>query len=130
MVDWVAPTPVVSLVGFPARFEREKLAGVAASLPEAAGFSLPDPPERSLPETAAVAVNEPAVPFAVRSGELATPDAPVVAVASVPPSVKLAPALEVIAARARAAGAERECDRRPGNGVPPESSTLTCSGWG
>src|ERR1039458_9444371 len=70
VVDCVEPTPVVSLVGFPARFEREKLTAVAASLLEAAGFSLPDPPEGSLPETATVAVNDPAVLFAVKSGEL------------------------------------------------------------
>jgi hypothetical protein len=93
-VDCVEPTPGVSLVGLPARFEREKLTGVAASLPEAAEFSLPDPPEGSLPETAAVAVNDPAVLFAVSSGELATPDVSVVAVAWAPPPVKLAPALE------------------------------------
>ena len=67
----------------------------------------------SLPETAAVAVNDPAVLFAVRSGELATPVAPVVAVAWAPPPVKVAPALEevVVPHALEAAGAERERDR-------------------
>ncbi len=110
-VDCVEPTPVVSLAGLPARFEREKLTGVTVGDPAFGGAFIPAPP---LLETEAVAVNDPAVLFAVNSGELATPYASVVAVAWAPPPVKLAPALEevVVPHALSAAGAERERDRR------------------
>ncbi len=129
-VDCVEPTPGVSLAGLPARFEREKLTGVAASLPEGAEFSLPDPPEGSLPETAAVAVNDPAVLFAVNAGELATPLAPVVAVAWVPPPVKLALAAAAVPHALEAPEPSVNVTVVPATGLPSASSTLTCSGSG
>ena len=129
---WVEPTPVASLVGSPARFEREKLTGVAASAPETAEFSLPDPPEGSLSETVAVAVNDPAVLFAAKIGELATPDALVVAVAWVPPPAKFAPALEELLVPHALELLEPSVNVTvvPTTGLPLASSTRTCSGSG
>ena len=89
-------------------------------------------PAGSLPERAAVAVNDPAVPFAVSSGELATPPAPVVVLAWVPPPVKLAPALEELPVAHALEAPEPSVNVTvvPATGLPAESSTLTCSGLG
>ena len=66
---------VLTVGGRPARLASRKL---AAAL---------------LPVTVAVAVNVPAVAFASKRGEIATPDALVVSVACALPPTKLAPAL-------------------------------------
>jgi hypothetical protein len=121
----------VSETGLPARFDSEKLTDVAAPPADAPELSLADPPPASLPETAAVAVNNPAVAFAVKSGELATPLAPVVALASVAPPVNVAPALaELLAPHAPGPPeASANATVAPATGLPFASSTLTCSGW-
>jgi hypothetical protein len=127
IVDCVEPTPVVSLAGLPARFEREKLTGVTVGAPPLPALSFPPAPPL---ETAAVAVNDPAVLFAVKSGELATPFAPVVAVAWAPPPAKLALALELVPHVLAPPEPSVNVTVVPATGLPPASRTVTCSGWG
>src|SRR5580704_10796403 len=139
IVDWLAPTPTVSLAGSPARFARAKLAGVASSEPPEPEPPEPEPPEPALPEgpppaacaTLAPAAYEPAMLFALNSGDVATPLALVVALASAPAPMKLAPAPEA-AAHAPAPVLELSVNVTvaPATGLPSASSTFTRSGWG
>ena len=132
-VDCVAPTPGVSFAGLPARFEREKRAGVGA--PAAPAPPVPEPPEGSLPETAALAVNDPAVALAVNGGEVAMPLAPVLALACALPPTKLALAPELEAAAHPPEPPELpepsvKVTAAPATGAPRASSTLACSDCG
>ena len=114
-VDSVAAAPAVTASGVPARLSSWMLA-VAL-----------------LPVTAAVAVNVPAVVFASKRGEVAIPDALVVAVAWVLPPGKLAPALPEPVPPAPAdpppAAPSVKVTVWPCSGLPCPSSTLTSSGW-
>ena len=105
----------------------EKLTGVAAPLLEAAEASLPDPPVGSLPETPTVAVNDPAVVFAVNAGEVATPLASVVAVAWVLPSSKLALATALVPQAPPVAEPSVNVTVAPTTGLPLASSTRTAA---
>ncbi len=79
-----------------------------------------------------MAVNEPAVVFAANVGEVARPFASVVAVAWVPPPAKVALALEEVVVPQGLVPPDPSVKATvvPAIGLPPESSTLTCSGCG
>src|SRR5580704_11914325 len=102
IVDWLAPTPTVSLAGSPARFARAKLAGVASSEPPEPEPPEPEPPEPALPEG----------PPAAACATLAP--APEAAAHAPAPVLELSVNVTVA----------------PATGLPSTSSTFTRSGWG
>ncbi len=96
--------------GVPARLSSEKPAGSTTSA------------------VAAVAVNAPAVPFAVKRGEVAAPEAFVVSVACAPPPSKLAPAAAAVDPAPPAPEPSAKVTLTPSTGLPLASSTVAWSG--
>src|SRR5580693_1907328 len=127
--DWVEPTPGAILAGLPARFTSEKSTGATTGAWVSSGLSAPPAPAFELPpEIEAVATNEPASVVAVRGGELASPPAPVVAVAWVPPPAKVALAPGLALQRPAMPEPSVNVTVTPTTGLSPASTTRTRSG--